>query len=134
MKPLFVKGSKDRQTKKSYEPRDPADKCYQPVELSIDGGPLDEKIDIYVLGGILYSLLASTRPYRNDTNHLIHKKAGILPTFSSNLKNDTTTAALWNAAKQCMAHDPRLRPTARQVVKDLELAYRQQMQWVPLSA
>jgi serine/threonine protein kinase len=35
---------------------DPARKRYQPVELSIDGGPLDEKIDLYALRCILYSL------------------------------------------------------------------------------
>jgi serine/threonine protein kinase len=104
---------------------DLAEKPYQAAELSIDGGPLDEKIDINALGGILYSLLASTPPYRNDTDHLIHKKAGILLTYPENVKNETMTLALWNAAEHCMAHDPRLRPTAREVVNYLEEANKQ---------
>lgn len=103
-------------------------KTYQPPELCFSGRNLDEKIDIYALGGILYQILTRGRPY-NDIrgNHAEikrRKENGILPSFEKiKERNDTASLAFRKAVEQCMQPDPKLRPPARQIAQDLDKAY-----------
>ena len=61
-------------------------KTYQPPELCYSGKDLDEKIDIYALGGILYGILTRARPYNdlrgNYTELKRRKQLGIMPSFA----------------------------------------------------
>jgi len=103
-------------------------KTYQPPELCYLGVDLDEKIDIYALGGLLYHILIRSRPYidirGNYTELKRRKQNGILPSFDKvRDDNDTVTFAFRKAVEQCMQPDPKARPTARRVAKDLDKAY-----------
>lgn len=104
-------------------------KTYQPPELCYSGRDLDEKIDIYALGGLLYGLLTRGRPYNdlrgNFTELKRRKQKGIMPSFEKiKGRNDTATVAIRKAVEQCLRPDPKARPSARQVAKDLEKAYK----------
>jgi serine/threonine protein kinase len=96
-------------------------KRFQAIELCSPNNELDEKVDIYSLGAMLYCILVGRRPY-DQIRHFQLKRDGILPDFPPNLGNDTLTEALQTIVIQCMSHDPSTRPTARQVVRELEKA------------
>lgn len=108
----------------------PRKRMYQPAELSIYGSPLTEKIDIYSLGAVLFSILSGERPYSTYGSNNAEKarllKNGILPQLPSEVtsRNDTATLAMTTAFHKCMAHDPELRPTARAVAANLDVAFR----------
>lgn len=105
-------------------------KTYQPPELCYSGENLDEKIDIYALGGLLYHILTRSRPYNDIRDNQMElkrrKQNGIFPSWDK-IKgdNDTVTLAFRKAVEQCMQPDPKNRPTARQVANDLDKAYKQ---------
>lgn len=99
----------------------PNPKRFQAIELCSPNNKLDEKVDIYSLGAMLYCILVGRRPY-DQIRHFQFKRDGILPDFPPSLGNDTLTEALRTMVIQCMSHDPSTRPTARQVVRELEKA------------
>jgi hypothetical protein len=104
-------------------------KTYQPPELCYSGQDLDEKIDIYALGGILYGILTRARPYNdlrgNYTEIKRRKQVGIMPTFAKiEGRQDIASVALRKAIEQCLRPNPKSRPSARRIARDLEKAYK----------
>lgn len=90
-------------------------KLYQPLELYIPGAESDHTIDIYSLGVMMLAILAGTGP-RIPGN-------GALPSFPPRrLPKDATSKKIQSIAAQCMALNPHKRPTAQQVVQNLEKA------------
>jgi len=96
-------------------------KRYQPIELSISNNNLDEKVDIYSLGAMLYTILVGGRPY-DQAHHFQLKTDGVLPEFPTNLQNDTISDTLRTLTIQCMTKKAGTRPSAQQVVHVLEQA------------
>ena len=66
---------------------EPDPRRFQPVELSIPDNELDEKVDIYSLGAMLYSILVGAQPY-DETHYYEQKRGGDMPHFPTTLSND----------------------------------------------
>ena len=100
-------------------------KLFQPLELSIPGKDSDEKIDIYALGVMIYTILTGSLPFK-QTNHFQFKERGMVPVHrKKQMMKDSISKTLWKVALQCMAQNPNERPSARHVVKALEKALSQ---------
>lgn len=91
---------------------------------------IDEKVDIYSLGNILFNILVGhspRRPSRNETGWIekvrTDVKAGIPPKFSDDdFSKEPDIVAIVEAISRCYELDPRKRSSARDIVSILEQA------------
>mmetsp|Transcript_18239 Transcript_18239/g.37417 ORF Transcript_18239/g.37417 Transcript_18239/m.37417 type:complete len:635 (+) Transcript_18239:304-2208(+) len=94
---------------------------------------LNEKVDIYALGNILYKIAVGNSPWKNDyktvkiTPELKAKIAraklrGGKPKVPADVRNttDPSTLAILNAMDWCYRNDPELRPSAREIAYNLK--------------
>lgn len=93
--------------------------------------PLTEKVDVYSLGHVFYTILTGYTPYTYPTQigdpafkTLI--KNGSTPLIPSKIRHskDTSDIALLRAMKKCYTYDPAKRPRARDIVSFLERAWK----------
>jgi len=82
---------------------------------------LDERVDIYALGSVLYTLLDGRPPFRGDSNYQILRK---LVTEEPEWPSGSTSGVsseLWDVCRMAMARDPQDRyKTARALVRELD--------------
>lgn len=88
---------------------------------------LSEKIDIYALGNIFYTILVGESPWRNNsTGSLTNAEKGVIaamkrkgempPIPLSILQNkDPINISLLQVVLRCYKHDPKERPTAKEI-------------------
>ena len=101
-------------------------------EDELSTGYLNEKIDVYALGNILYKIAVGNSPWKHDykaakiTPELKEKIAraklrGGKPKVPLDLRNSTdpSITAVLAAMDRCYRNDPDLRPSARQLANDL---------------
>eukprot|EP00539_Tryblionella_compressa_P004340 CAMPEP_0178751290 /NCGR_PEP_ID=MMETSP0744-20121128/10451_1 /TAXON_ID=913974 /ORGANISM="Nitzschia punctata, Strain CCMP561" /LENGTH=422 /DNA_ID=CAMNT_0020404933 /DNA_START=152 /DNA_END=1420 /DNA_ORIENTATION=- len=98
---------------------------FKPVEHAAKGYPkLDEKIDIFGLGGLLFYVLVGKDPYKEykDKDAMTAAmKAGKLPRlpkeYNASLTPDLAdgVVAIVQAIQSTMALDPKVRPTSKEV-------------------
>ncbi|KAL7462921.1 hypothetical protein ACHAXS_004563 [Conticribra weissflogii] len=94
---------------------------------------LNEKVDIYALGNILYKIAVGNSPWKNDyktdkiTPELKAKIAraklrGGKPKVPADVRNttDPSVLAILNAMDWCYRNDPELRPSAREIAYNLK--------------
>jgi serine/threonine protein kinase len=84
---------------------------------------LDEKLDVYSGGNILYGILTGTKAwYQNgSTETKKYVMRGIMPYIPDELrKPNTFSAALVNLTELALENDPEQRMSAREIVKGLE--------------
>jgi serine/threonine protein kinase len=92
--------------------------------------PLDETLDVFGLGGLLYNILVGRVPYyhlpnKNDrTNAMV---AGMLPHFPDAYTTSSSSSpptpeiqVMVRLIEQCMALRPEDRPSAKYVMEQLE--------------
>ena len=91
--------------------------------------PLDEKVDVYSLGNILFTILTTHSPYKMAKDEAPRVRSnvakGVLPKLPSDFNGTTTDPALraiMAAMYKCLRTDPRDRPTAGEVAAELSEA------------
>jgi serine/threonine protein kinase len=81
--------------------------------------PQTEKVDVYSLGNVLYSILTSKSPFGKEKSEKVAKKVqeGKRPPIPQSMQNSTDPfdQAMLKAINMCWIHDPEKRATARQV-------------------
>jgi len=104
-------------------------------EDELSTGYLNEKIDVYALGNILYKIAVGNSPWKADyktskiTPHLKGKIAraklrGAKPKVPLEIRNttDASILAVLNAMDWCYRNDPNLRPSAAAIADGLRAA------------
>ena len=84
---------------------------------------LDEKLDVYSAGNILYGILTGTKAWYSNGFEETKKyvKRGTMPKIPKDLRiPNTLDAALANLTELALENDPEKRMSARQMVKELE--------------
>lgn len=101
---------------------------YKPVEMSAAGyPPLEDSLDVFGLGGILYYILVGRNPYSDikDKNERSRAMlAGQLPRipeeYTTAANSDDGLQTLIRLIQECMVLNPEDRPTAKYVMGQLE--------------
>ena len=95
---------------------------------------VNEKIDIYAMGNVLFRLVAGVSPWKKEGQSrltaedkteaaLAKRYNGTLPQLPSNVNVDTPAMTiLHNAMQMCYRFDPAERPSAKELVQFLETA------------
>ncbi len=93
--------------------------AYMPPEQAA-GRPVDERVDVYALGAILYHLLAGSRPYgAGSASEVLDRVIAGPPPSLEKLQEDVPEELL-AIVSHAMARDPAKRyPTARALAEDL---------------
>lgn len=114
--------------------RSPEEQVESEEESRNDPPIVDEKIDIYALGNVLYRLVAGGSPWKKKgfpkltpeekmEVAIAKRYNGTLPPIPAGVHlDDPASAALYEAMKMCYRFDPNERPSAKQVVEFLESA------------
>ena len=114
--------------------RSPEEQVESEEESRDDPPIVNEKIDIYAMGNVLYRLVAGGSPWKKKgfpkltpeekmEVALAKRYNGTLPPFPADVNLDhPASAALYQAMQMCYRFDPNKRPTANQVVEFLEAA------------
>jgi serine/threonine protein kinase len=125
-----------------------------PEEQFVDDEPADEahteKIDIYALGNIFFRIIAEHDPwkeykidgriYPEQRNEIAKRKRhfGDLPKFLDKPEVETSTdpsiVAIRNVMRKCFELDPKERPTAIEIEKELYDAYQEILRTVSSNA
>lgn len=101
------------------------------IEDGTDDIPLTEKVDVYSLGNILWSLLTNTSPWVKDKKVMDELRPrvarGEMPNLPSKIANSTdpTTVAIKNAMFKCLRINPEERASAGEVAHDLKMALKE---------
>lgn len=89
--------------------------------------PVDEKIDLFTFGGLLYKILTgkSTHFKMSSEEAIEAIKAGLPPYISKSKfsRDDPANAVIIDAISKCQALDPRKRPSARELAQWLTKEY-----------
>jgi serine/threonine protein kinase len=102
---------------------------YKPAEHAAQGYPrLDEKMDIYGLGGLLFFFLAEHNPFHelNDEGRKIAIGSGVMPqlpamyNISEKPEISPEVKIIVHAVERTMVLDPKARPTAQEVLDMVE--------------
>lgn len=91
-----------------------------PEQFSSDGRQLDERTDIYSLGGVLYELVTGEQPFHGQTYPTI--KEGVLHTAPRPLRsvNQSIPREAERICLKCLAKDPSARyASAQELARDL---------------
>ena len=105
-----------------------------PEEIRDDGGYVDEKIDIYSFGNILFQILTKHQPWtwleleKPSIEEIAKKKMrGELPRIPEKYTESENMAeqALYIATMMCYAFDPAKRPSAWQLANALAKAHKE---------
>lgn len=82
-------------------------------------GRQTEKVDVYSMGNVLYSILTSEYPFKHEKYKDVCKKviAGERPAIPKKFLNSTDPfdQTMLKAIEMCWVHDPEKRATAREV-------------------
>jgi len=94
---------------------------YMSPEQSL-GEQIDGRSDVYALGVVLYEMLTGSRPFqgRNATEVIAQHISAPIPKLSE--REPETPVALVRLVERMLAKDPRGRPTAAELVKELTAA------------
>ena len=93
--------------------------AYMPPEQAA-GRPVDERVDVYALGAILYHLLSGTRPYGKGNAHEVLNRVIAGPPAAIERLVTGVPEELLAIVTQAMARDPAGRyPTAQAMAEDL---------------
>ncbi|KAL7439453.1 hypothetical protein ACHAXM_006713 [Skeletonema potamos] len=101
------------------------------VEDGADEVALTEKVDVYSLGNILWSLLINTPPWKKDNKKMDELRPrvarGEMPDLPSKIANSTdpTIVAIKNAMFKCLRVNPEERASAGEVAHDLKMALKE---------
>eukprot|EP00984_Skeletonema_dohrnii_P007209 scaffold2601_cov127-Skeletonema_dohrnii-CCMP3373.AAC.8 len=101
------------------------------VEDGTDDVPLTEKVDVYSLGNILWSLLTNKPPWVKDKKKIDELRPrvarGEIPTLPSKIANSTdpTIVAIRDAMFKCLRINPEERASAGEVAHDLKIALKE---------
>jgi serine/threonine protein kinase len=101
------------------------------IEDGTDDVPLTEKVDVYSLGNILWSLLMNKPPWKRDEKKMdeIRQRVarGEIPTLPSNIANSTdpTIVAIRDAMFKCLRINPEERASAGEVAHDLKMVLKE---------
>jgi hypothetical protein len=101
----------------------PAEGMFRAPEENIDA-PLTEKIDIFSLGNVFYSVLTGIMVHVNRSSADAHKRIveGINEPIADIYYESPSTAALAQAIELCWTYDAEERPTIFEIVQFLERA------------
>ena len=101
------------------------------IEDGSDDITLTEKVDVYSIGNILWSLLTNTSPWVKDDEAIdeIRQRVarGEMTNLPSKIANSTdpTTVAIKNAMFKCLRFNPEERASAGEVAHDLKMALKE---------
>ena len=91
--------------------------------------PLDEKVDVFALGNILFTILTTHSPYKMTKDDAPRIRAdvaaGVLPKLPSDFNETTSDPALRSIMKamyKCLRRIPQDRPTAGEIAAELSEA------------
>ena len=101
----------------------PAEGMFRAPEENIDA-PLTEKIDIFSLGNVLYSVLTGIMVHVSRSSNEAHKRIvdGITEPIADLYYEEPSTAALAEVIELCWTYDAEERPTIFEIVQLLEKA------------
>ena len=115
--------------------REPWWRSPEEMKNHIDDGtdfiPLTEKVDVYSLGNILWSLLTGTSPWKKNNKMMDELRPrvarGEMPTLPSKFANSTdlSIVAIKNAMYKCLEIDPEKRASAGEIAHDLKVALKE---------
>jgi len=115
--------------------REPWWRSPEEMQNHVDDGtkdvPLTEKVDVYSLGNILWSLLTNKSPWVKDKKNMDELRPrvarGELPPLPSKIVNsvDPTMIAIRNAMFKCLRVNPEERASAGEVAYDLKMAMKE---------
>jgi len=101
------------------------------IEDGKDDIPLTEKVDVYSLGNILWSLLTNKSPWVKDSKVMDELRPrvarGEMPPLPSKIANSTepSIVAIRNAMFKCLRINPEERASAGEVAHDLKMAIKE---------
>jgi serine/threonine protein kinase len=121
---------------------------YELQDRNINPPVVNEKIDLYAVGNVLYRLVVGASPWKKPGAERLEadekvevarlkKYNGTLPDIPDEVlqqatkEKDPSLAALLEAMRLCYRADPNLRPTARSLVAFLQRAIQQEQQPPP---
>jgi hypothetical protein len=101
----------------------PAEGMFRAPEENIDA-PLTEKIDVFSLGNVFYSVLTGIMVHVNRGSSEAHQRIveGITEPIADFYYDDPKTAALAEAIELCWTYDAEERPTIFEIVQFLQRA------------
>jgi serine/threonine protein kinase len=101
----------------------PAEGMFRAPEENIDA-PLTEKIDVYSLGNVFYSVLTGIMVFNNVSSEEAHRRIveGETEPIADFYYNEPNLAALAEAIEMCWTYDVEERPSIFEVVQFLEQA------------
>lgn len=101
----------------------PGDGTYRSPEENMDL-PLNEKIDVYSLGNVMYAILTGTMVHSNrESSEAVQRILdGFTEPIADEYYQDPSTAALAEAIKMCWTYFEKQRPTIFDVVQFLDNA------------
>ena len=133
---IFRQWNKDTHEPCDFESQHPSPQWRSPEEIrnyaNMTHSKLTEKIDIYALGNIFHRLAVGERPWRKGHGSItkayekeieILKYNGTFPPVPDEIRNskDPGIQKLLNMSMLCYKFNPDERPTARQIVQNLDV-------------
>lgn len=101
----------------------PTEGMFRAPEENVDA-PLTEKIDVFSLGNVFYSVLTGIMVFVNQSSSEAHQRIvdGITETIAGIYYESPSSAALAEAIEMCWTYDVEERPTIFEIVQFLEKA------------